>query len=237
MSQVPGTSSKTPRERALPAEDQFAAALRGFGPTGLLAVLMILAGNLFLAPLGAILALLWAHRSRTPWREIGYVRPASWGRTALAGTALGVGVKLVMKSLIMPLLGAPPINSAYQFLVGNPAATLGMLGAVIVVAGWGEETLFRGYLFERLGKMLGKSPGAKVVIVILTSSVFGLLHLHDQGVSGAGQAIITGLVFGTIFAITGRIWLLVFAHAAYDVIAVAIIYSGLERDVAHWFFR
>jgi uncharacterized protein len=237
VSQAPGTSSEKPREGTLPADDKFATALRGFGLTGLLAMLLILAGNLLLAPVGAILVLLWARRSGTPWREIGYVRPASWTWTVLGGTALGVALKLLMKSVIMPLLGAPPVNPAYQFLVGNTAATVGMLWVVIVVAGWGEETLFRGYLFERLGKILGTSPAAKAAIVLLTSIVFGLLHMHDQGVAGAEQAIITGLVFGTIFALRGRIWLLIFAHAAYDVIAIAIIYGGFERDVAHWVFR
>ena len=30
---------------------------------------------------GAILALLWVRWSRTPWREVGFVRPKSWVRT------------------------------------------------------------------------------------------------------------------------------------------------------------
>jgi membrane protease YdiL (CAAX protease family) len=45
-----------------------------------------------------------------------------------------------------------------------------------------------------------------------------------------------GLVFGTIYAITGRIWMLMVAHAAFDLTAVAIIYSGWERKVAELFF-
>ena len=107
----------------------------------------------------------------------------------------------------------------------------------MVAGGWGEETLFRGYLFERLGKLLGESPWARAAVVLLTSVVFGLLHLHDQGIAGAQQATITGLVFGSIFAATRQIWPLVVAHAAFDVTAVLIIYAGLERNIAHWFFR
>lgn len=224
-------------ERVTPEDDRWAAALRGFGPIGLLAIVMVLAGNLLLPPLSAVLAVLWAWRSRTPWREIGYVRPRSWPRTVLLGVLFGVVLKLVMKSVIMPLLGAPPINPPFQFLVGNTAAMIGMLGVVIVAAGWGEETLFRGYLFERLGKLLGHGAWARPAIVVMTSVVFGSLHFHDQGLAGAEQATINGLVFGTIFALTGRIWPLVVAHAAFDVTAVLIIYAGVERDVAHWIFR
>src|SRR5438067_1530397 len=46
--------------------DRFAAALRGFGPIGLLAILIILAVNAIIVPLGAVLVLVWAPLSRTP---------------------------------------------------------------------------------------------------------------------------------------------------------------------------
>ena len=36
-----------------------------------------------------------------------------------------------------------------------------MLFAVIVGAGFGEETVFRGYLFERLGKLFGPGVAPK----------------------------------------------------------------------------
>src|SRR3981189_1587294 len=99
-----------------------AAALRGFGPLGILAILIIFAGNLVIIPLSAILVLVWAKVSRTPWREIGYVRPKSWTCTIAIGIIFGVAFKLVMKAIVMPPLGAPAINPAYHFLAGNTAA-------------------------------------------------------------------------------------------------------------------
>jgi hypothetical protein len=217
--------------------DRLAARLRGFGPVGILTILVILAGNLVVAPLSALLVLLWAWRSDTPWREIGYVRPKSWARTVVVGLAFGVAFKLLMKAIVMPLLGADPINPAYHYLVGNTAALPGMLFAVIVGAGFGEETVFRGYLFERLGKLFGSGVAARTFIVILTAALFGALHYPEQGLAGVQQATIVGLVYGTIFAITGRIWMLSVAHAAFDVTAVAIIYWDLEAEVAHLFFK
>ena len=64
----------------LSPDDHLAQRLRGFGPLGILAILIILAGNAVLEPLSAVLVLIWARLSRTPWREIGYVRPKSWPR-------------------------------------------------------------------------------------------------------------------------------------------------------------
>jgi membrane protease YdiL (CAAX protease family) len=223
-------------DNSLTRDDPFAAALRGFGPVGLLAIVVVLVANL-LPLLGPVAALVWAARSHTPWRELGYVRPRSWIRTAVGGALFGAFLKLLMKSVVMPLLGAPPINSAYQFLVGDTTAMLGMLLTVVVMAGWGEETFYRGYLFERLGKLLGESRWAKVAIVLSTSTLFGLLHLHDQGWPGAEQAALNGVIFGTIFASTGSLWFPIFTHAAFDMTAVWIIYAGLERQVAHWFLR
>ena len=217
--------------------DLFAARLRGFGPLGILAILVITAGNLVVVPLSAILVLLWARWSRTPWREIGYVRPRSWIRGLALGIVFGIAFKFLMKAIVMPLLGADPINRAYHYLAGNRAALPGMLFAVIVVAGFGEETVFRGYLFERLGKLFGPGPWAKASIVLLTAALFALAHYPDQGLAGVEQAAITGLVFGTIFAVTGRLWTLMWAHAAFDLAAVAIIYWDLESAVAHLIFK
>jgi membrane protease YdiL (CAAX protease family) len=64
-----------------------------------------------------------------------------------------------------------------------------------------------------------------------------LVHYPLQGLAGAEQATIVGLVFGTIFAITGRIWMLMCAHAAFDLIAYAMIYWTLEAYVAHLVFK
>ena len=222
---------------ALESDERSAASLRGFGPLGILAILVILAGNLVVLPLSAILVLVWVHWSRTPWREIGYVRPRSWIGGLALGLVFGSAFKLLMKMIVMPLLGAPAINQAYHYLAGNPAALPGMLFAVIVGAGFGEETVFRGYLFERLGKLFGSGVGAKVSIVLITAGWFGLAHYPEQGLFGVEQATIVGIVFGTIFAAPGRIWMLMCAHAAFDLTALALIYWNLETAVAHLVFR
>jgi len=214
----------------------FAARLRGFGPVGVLAILVILAGNLVIAPLSAVLVLAWVWRSRTPWQEIGYVRPKSWIRDLVLGVVFGVAFKVLMKAVVMPLLGADPINHAYHHLVGNTIALPGMVLLLVVVAGFGEETLFRGYMFERLTKLLGTGAIARISIVLLTAGLFGLAHYPEQGLAGAQQAGIFGIVFGTLFALTGQIWILMFAHAAFDLTALAIIYLNLESDVAHLVF-
>lgn len=219
------------------ADDQFAASLRGFGPVGLLAILLILSGNLLFAPLSALLVLAWAHRSRTPWREIGYVQPGHWWRDALLGIAGGLALRLLMQVIVMPLLGRHAISQQFHFLVGNSAALPGVAMLLLINSGFGEETLFRGYLFERLGKLFGHTRGAMVAIVLLTSAFFGLAHYTEQGWMGVAQSTITGMVFGTSFAITARIWPVMWAHAAFNLMAIAIIYLNLESEIGHLVFE
>jgi membrane protease YdiL (CAAX protease family) len=221
----------------LSAGDRLAAKLRGFGSLGILAILVILAGNFLIVPASAILVLAWARLSRTPWREIGYVRPQSWTRTIAVGIVFGIAFKFLMKAVVMPLLGAPPINQAFHWVTGNPAALPVMLYIIIAGAGFGEETIFRGWMFERFGKLFGSSAWAKTVIVLITTALFGLAHYSGQGIPGVEQAMIVGLVVGTIFAITGRIFMLMIMHAAFDLTALAMIYWNLESAVAHLIFK
>jgi membrane protease YdiL (CAAX protease family) len=205
-----------------------ARPLRGHGPLGLLAIAVILlSGNL----VGAVLVLLWAWLSRAPWEELGLVRPKSWVRTIVVGVVVGVGLKLLMKALVMPFLAAPAANAAYHDLVGNPAALPGMLVWVVFGGGFGEELIWRGFLFERLGKL------PKPAILLATSLLFAAAHLWDQGPAGAEQALLTGLVFGATYLATGNLWLPMVMHAAFDVAAVLLIYFDLESTVAHLLIR
>jgi membrane protease YdiL (CAAX protease family) len=221
----------------LSRDNDFAHRLRGFGPIGILAILVILAGNFLIVPVSALLVLLWARLSDTPWRDIGYVRPRSWGRTIAIGILFGIAFKFLMKSIVMPLLGAPPINEAFRWVTGNAAALPMMLYLIVVGAGFGEETIFRGWMFERLGRLLGSSVWAKSTIVVVTSVLFGLAHYSNQRIPGVEQAAIVGLVFAAIFAVTGELLLLMIAHTAFDLTALAMIYWNFETAVAHFFFK
>lgn len=219
-----------------------AAELRGFGPAGIGAILVILltgnviVGDMIVLPVGAVLVLAWARWSHTPWRELGLARPTRWWQTLAVGLVFGVAFKILMKAVVMPLLGAPPVNQPYHFLVGNTAMLPTAVWAMFV-AGFGEELVFRGYFFERLGRLLGPGRWARIAIVLFTSVWFGLAHYTNQGLAGVTQGVVFGLAFGTIALVTGRIWLLMIAHTAFNLTALAIIYLDLETTVAQLIFK
>jgi CAAX protease family protein len=198
---------------------------------------ILLAGNL----LGAALVFVWAWWSRTPLARLGFVRPNWTGssrvvRVVALGVFGGIALKLVVKALIMPALGLDAINHAYSYVTGNRSALWRMLLFVIVGGGIGEETIWRGFLFDRI-KTLRSGRVGQLPIVIGTSLAFAAAHYADQGAPGAVQAIVTGLTLGGIYALSGTIWTPMLVHAAYDVTALLIIYWNLESGLAGALFR
>jgi membrane protease YdiL (CAAX protease family) len=217
--------------------DRLAEELRGFGPAGVTSMLVILLGNLLFLPLSAILALAWARRTATPWSELGLKPPRRWLPTIAGGIVIGVALKLFSKAVLLPLLHADPINHAFHHLVGNHAAIPFMLYQLVIGAGFGEEVLYRGYLFERLGSLLGRGTRARLLTLLFTSLLFAAAHLPEQGVPGAEQALLTGLTFGGLYLATGSLALPMITHASFDLLSYAIIFFDLEARVAHLVFH
>lgn len=220
-----------------PRTSDTAPRLRGFGLLGVLAIVVIFAGGVAGTIGSAVLVLVWARLSHTPPRSLGFTSPRNWAVTLVGGAVFGIVFKLGMKAVAMPLLGAPAVNTSYSYLAGDASALPWIVAVVLISGGFGEEVFFRGYLFERLGKLLGTGKAALVATVLLTSGLFAIAHYPDQGLPGVEQAAVTGLVFGGIFAWRKQIWIVMIAHAAFDLAAVALIYCNLEGAAAHVLFR
>ena len=70
-----------------------AAELRGFGPVGIISIIIIIfSGNItsgiIVIPVGAVFVLVWVRLARMPWNAIGYGRPKSWPLTIACGVIL-----------------------------------------------------------------------------------------------------------------------------------------------------
>ena len=85
-------------------------------------------------PIGVLLWLLWKWHLKKRFREFGLVRPEKIAWVVVTGIIVGIGLKLVFKSIIMPLLGSEPTNPVFEYLEGNLSASL--LCTVCYVFGW-----------------------------------------------------------------------------------------------------
>lgn len=90
--------------------------------------------------------------------------------------------------------------------------TLGMF-AVFILVGWSEELLFRGYHLQTITSGLNLFWG-----VVLSSTVFGMLHLSNPNatwVSAAG-IFFAGLFFVYGYLITRQLWLPIGLHLGWN---------------------
>lgn len=96
---------------------------------------------------------------------------------------------------------------------GQALADAAMWGAAFLLAGFFEESLFRGYAQFTLTRGIGFWWGA-----LLVASAFGLTHTLNQGESLVGLASVVGvgLVFCLSLWYTGSLWWAVGFHAAWD---------------------
>jgi membrane protease YdiL (CAAX protease family) len=95
-----------------------------------------------------------------------------------------------------------------------------------VVAAFGEELVYRGYLMNRVAGVLGGSNGAWIASFIFMLGLFGLHHF-TQGVTGVTENIIDGAILGALYLATGRNLLApIIAHGVQDTVDALLIYSG-----------
>ena len=142
--------------------------------------------------------------------------------------------KVVMKAFVMPLFGADPVNRAYHYLAGNAPAAAFMAVFAIVSGGFGEETVYRGFLFERFCKLFeSRGAVARPLALMLTTVWFAAVHYPNQGLAGVEQAAVTGLAFGTIFLMTGSLFIPVVAHAGARAASDTPKFTDTPKAIVH----
>jgi membrane protease YdiL (CAAX protease family) len=221
----------------LPVRERLAEHLRGFDTIGLMGIAVIAAGTLVSPPIGAALVLAWMWLSRTPAREIGLARPRSWLVAIVLGVLIGTALSVAMKAIVMPLLHAPSINLSYQFVAHDNGAALDQAAYAVYGAGFAEELVFRGFLFERLRAALGESHAATAATLLISTVLFALTR-WQQGWFGMVSAACIGLVFGAVYLAAGRRLLMpMIAHATFALAGLAMIYLAREIQISHLVFK
>jgi membrane protease YdiL (CAAX protease family) len=182
--------------------------------------------TLFLLPLIWVLL-----RSRSErWSTIGFYRPDHPGIAIALGVGAGVLMELfavyVSTPLISSFFGVEPDYSELKAIKGNLALLFVFLGLSWVLAAFGEEICFRGFLMKRLAQVFGESRTAWGISLVLSSVVFGWGHT-EQGVSGWVQEGLSGLLLGVLFLATKRnLAVPIVAHGVSNTLAFVLIYFG-----------
>lgn len=159
-------------------------------------------------------------------RQIGLDRSQP-GRDAAgaAGLALLIGVPGLALYLISYAAG---LNLAVlPSTLGDSWWRVPVLVGSAIGNAWAEEVILVGYLLTRL-RQLGWTENRALLVSALLR---GAYHLY-QGFGGFIGNFVMGLVFGRVWQRTGRLWMLVGAHALLDI--VAFVGYALLRGRVGW---
>jgi membrane protease YdiL (CAAX protease family) len=170
------------------------------------------------------------------WNSIGltFTRPgiADIGWTVAKSIPIFVFAvaAFVCGSVIMAnIAGTPegPDMSKYNYLQGNTMMLVISLIGSYIVATFGEEVVYRGFLITRLEELFGLSKSLSLIAaLVLSSIIFGLAHF-EWGLTGMVQTTGMGAALGISYLLVRRqLWPLILAHGYMDTILMVQLYLG-----------
>ncbi|MEQ8789562.1 MAG: CPBP family intramembrane glutamic endopeptidase [Pirellulaceae bacterium] len=115
-------------------------------------------------------------------------------------------------------------DSILPLFEGTELAALAILS---LLAGVGEEMLFRGFLQPAIAGWTGETPWSVAVGVGVSALVFGLCHAITRTYFLAATLI--GVYFGLLLLWTDSLLAPIVAHALYDFVALAYMLHWRKR--------
>lgn len=201
---------------------------------------MIFVLSVFTSNIGTILGFivvlftLWA--IRWDWSYFG-VQRNPFLKTLLKSLFYTVLIILLNDVIFQPaieLLYGETDLTALEGIKGNFLNYIIFILFMWVVAAFGEELLYRGYMTKRLAIIFGNSQKAWIVAIIISSMAFGFAHLY-QGISGVITTGFVAIIFASIFFKNqNNLWVGILTHGIYDVFGITMIYLNKEREITNW---
>jgi len=189
-----------------------------------------LGGPGYLIGLAISILSLWAIKWDWSWFGLGKIK---WA--ASIGPAIGFTLLIILlNDMLMEPLTEIIFNehvdlSNFDGMRGNILNLLIMLTIIWVMAAFGEEFFYRGYIMRRLAFLFGDSNFAWILAAVFSSTVFGLTHAY-QGISGMVTTGLVGFVLSMAFCKNRQnLVVAMLTHGIYDTYGIFLIYFSKER--------
>lgn len=151
-------------------------------------------------------------------------------KSILLGSFLGIILELIATFITTPLLSQlfrqEPDLTNFHGIEGNLKLLIFYVAFSWIIAAFGEEICFRGFLMDRIAKLFGNSRKAWIASLILSSVLFGWGHT-EQGITGWIQEGLSGLFLGIMFLASGKNLVIpIVSHGISNTLAFILIYFG-----------
>jgi len=175
----------------------------------------------------------WLRFRGEPLADYGLFAPDSWPRVVGIAVVLLLAMYAYMwlvnpyvLAWLRPWIGAGVNLARFDGLKGNEMLYLEILPMVWVSAGFTEEMLFRGFLFNRLLMILGRGPLPFCLAAVIQAALFGLGHIY-QGWPGVVQiAFISLFLLAASRVLKGNLWPAILMHGLLDSVSLALVVLG-----------
>jgi len=163
---------------------------------------------------------------KLPWSSAGLDRGALNPPTVVTGATLGA-FTIGIASLLLLAVHFLRID---RTVPGSWWGEAGHSALVLLPAAFFEELFIRGYVFAILRRVAGWK-----MALIITSIVFGLLHVTNPGADAESilAVIVAGFFLGTVFLVTRSLYAAGAAHFAWNWVmsgALHIPVSGIPSS-------
>jgi uncharacterized protein len=174
------------------------------------------------------------HRRDVDWGDLGFKRPTHFGRTALWALGLFVTLMLIPALLTAPLASYLALPPQQLTALGDLRGNLPLYLVTLIADGWaaaafGEELIFRGFIFRRLTDAFGGTSPGVIGALVIQAALFALGH-HYLGPRGVLNAGFVGLISGAAYLANGRdLWPLIVAHGLVDTVGLTVLFLGASH--------
>ncbi len=164
-----------------------------------------------------ILAIAMTRRRGLSLRSVGLTFQKFWlnlllGLAAFVAILLGVLVLSILIGKLFPNLNHEFEKNADLIMKAVPRVTPAIFFGMSLVIGYYEELVFRGFLMPRLRR----ATNSWILAILLTTLVFGVLHLKDQAAAALLAIVSLSLIFSTVTIWRRSLVPAILAHALFD---------------------
>lgn len=188
---------------------------------------------LALFQLGFMFWLVWLlmtriEKQKSNWSALGLVNK-NRSRYILLGGFLAIVLSFLTISVGYFTSTLKYVGNGFALFAPTQVIVTLLLTTILAFAsGFGEEIAFRGYLQSRIAQRYNH-PIAVAIVAVL----FALSHPLSFAANPLlyfATAILVGILFGTIFARTGSLWMGIALHAVWNYMQIAVFVVRASAD-------
>lgn len=170
---------------------------------------------------------LMLRRDKKTFRDIGLLKEKLTFKAFFLGAVTAIVWVAFMQLVYIPTIKyffQVPEYSEYNYIKSSLARLVITIAAALIIGGFYEEVVFRGYIQNVLENRIFKRY-RPIVSVLIASVLFGLYHLQ-QDIFAVVAAAMGGLYWSILYKKSGNLWAAIFSHALFDTITLILIYKN-----------